>query len=683
MSIRSLPDLLAAIEQAHLLDAAHVQQIGRSFTSPHFDSRQAAKRLIQDGWLTAYQVNRLFQGQARNLVLGSYVLLERLGAGGMGEVYKARHREMQRVVALKLIRKNFLDNPQAVQRFHREVQAIAQLKHPNIVRAYDASHIGDTQFLVMEYVPGIDLSKRVKNQGPLPVDAVCDYIRQAACGLAHAHERGLIHRDIKPSNMLLTPEPAPDAPWGTITLLDLGLARVADHKGDSATDTLTDSGHILGTPDFVAPEQARDSKKIDCRADLYSLGCTFYFLLTGRVPFPAETATEKLIKHALEEPERLERVRPEVPAEIAGLVRTLMAKRPEHRIQTASEVAKIITAGLQTQRWSESGTRPLFQRLFRVGHPASPNYPSPTLAPTLDLKRAPARPRGSRFRPVLLTAAPVFGLCLIGWLVSGMFHASTPGLAKRTHATSTSLASSSAETPVARNDPAWLAMVRKLPAEQQVKAVAKRLAELNSRFNGKLEPRIENGVVMDVELVSDELTDLSPLQGFPELKVLHCDGSYQHKSKLTDLSVLKGMQLTELHCSSTEVASLDFLRGMKLQELDCSATPVADLSPLKGMPLRSLNCIATRVADLSPLEGMQLQILLCKATPIRDLTPLRGMPLVRLACNGTQVSDLSPLKGMPLKVLVCDFRADRDTAILSSIKTLEKLNDRPARELLR
>lgn len=688
MPIPSAPGFLAAIQQAQLLDAAQLQEIHRSFASPSTDSRVLAKQLIHQGWLTPFQVNHLFQGQAKRLVLGSYLLLERLGEGGMGEVYKARHRSMKRVVALKLIHKNYLSNPNAMQRFHREIQAVAQLNHPNIVHAYDADHIGDTHFLVMEYVPGIDLSKRVKLHGPLPVAAACDYIRQAALGLHHAHERGLIHRDIKPSNLLLTPDPAPNCPWGTITLLDLGLARIAYLNRESGENTLTDSGVVLGTPDFVAPEQARHAKHADARADLYSLGCTFYFLLTGQVPFPADTVGEKLIQHMLEEPAAVHRLRPEVPQGITCVVRQLMAKRPEDRIQTTQELAELLATGLQSGTWTMPGAPTPLQRFFRIGRREGPAsfalQKTVVLTPGWRDDAAP-RPR-KRLRLLLVTAASVFGLGLAAWFLLGLVR--TSGVRSGTNVNPVLAAgdfpsASAPDKAVTGSDEHWLTHMRKLPAEEQVKVVARRLQAVNPRFNGRMEHKIDNGVVTEVKVLTDDVTDPAPLRAFTGLKVMDCGGSYEHKSKLGDLSFLQGMALTELVCSSTQVADLTPLRGMKLREVDCGDTPVADLSPLRGMPLRSLNCNGTRVADLTPLQGMPLQALWCNYTPVRDLTPLHGMPLIKLSCKATQVSDLSPLQGMPLKTLVCDFRLDRDAATLRSIKTLEKINDKPAHEMVR
>ncbi len=703
MPIQSLPDLLSALQQAQLLDPGQLQEVRRSFAKPNADSRLLAKHLIQKGWLTPFQINQVYQGQGKSLVLGSYLLLERLGEGGMGEVYKARHREMNRIVAVKLIHKKHLNDPHAIGRFHREVQAVAQLNHPNIVRALDANHVGDVQFLVMEYVAGIDLSKRVKSQGPLAINAACDYIRQAALALQHAHEHGLIHRDVKPSNLLLTPEPAPNYPLGTVTLLDLGLARIVHLNQEAMDNTLTDSAHVIGTPDFLAPEQARHAKHIDHRADLYSLGCTCYFLLTGRVPFPAETFTEKLIQHTLEEPIPVQRHRPEIPAGVCRLVQTLMAKKPEDRIQTAGEVARIIAGGLSDSTWAASGPSTWLQRVFSRGsdsqRPGSETISyHPNAMPTPEGKAhhspRPAIRSRSRSRFFMLSAAGVFGIALLGWLLLALFRAGDARSATNAKGVVVSPVSSRAGTAigtatgtvsgtVAGTDPAWLAMVRKLPAEEQFKAVDRRIRELNPRFQGPIDHRTENGIVTELELVADDVADLTPLQALTSLKVLHCSGTYERKSKLSDLSFIKGMQLTELHFASTQVPSLAPFVGMSLRECDCSDTPVSDLSPLRGMPMRTVNCNGTRVADLQPLQGMKLVNLWCNGTPIHDLSPLQGMPLVRLSCRSTKVSDLSVLRGMPLKFLVCDYRAERDATILSSIKTLETINDKPAREFFR
>jgi WD40 repeat protein/serine/threonine protein kinase len=297
-------------------------------------------------------------------VLGPYVVLERLGAGGMGQVYKARHQDLDRLVALKVLRQDRCGDPEAVQRFQREIKIVAQLSHPNLVLAYDASCVDDLCFLAMEYVEGTDLARRVRRHGPLPVPLSCEVIRQAALGLAHAHERGLVHRDIKPSNLMLLHrhesiaherDGEPDAPAralacaagsasnpGVVKVLDLGLACWHLPGPEHSSSLLTETGAVLGTPDFLAPEQARDARKADPRSDLYSLGCTFYYLLTGQVPLPAATLTEKLLRHQMDDPVPVERLRPDVPAEVAAVVGRLMAKRPEERFPSAAAVAEVL-----------------------------------------------------------------------------------------------------------------------------------------------------------------------------------------------------------------------------------------------------------------------------------------------------------------------------------------------------
>src|SRR5262245_41054136 len=231
-----------------------------------------------------------------------YRVLNLLGRGGMGAVYAAEHRLMERCVALKTIGRDLSSRPELVERFRREVRAAAQLAHPNIVTAYDAEQAGHTHFLVMEYVEGTDLARLVARRGALPVEEACEYVRQAAFGLQHAHEKGMIHRDIKPHNLMVTAA-------GQVKILDFGLARFVREAGSEAGG-VTALGVIMGTPDYMAPEQASDAHQADIRADLYSLGCTLYFLLAGRVPFPRGAFLDKLVRHATETPTPLPQLRP-------------------------------------------------------------------------------------------------------------------------------------------------------------------------------------------------------------------------------------------------------------------------------------------------------------------------------------------------------------------------------------
>lgn len=217
--------------------------------------------------------------------LGEYTLLEHIGAGGMGQVFKARHRRMDRIVALKILPPQAVSSVESVRRFQREVKAAAKVVHPNIVTAYDAGESGGVHFLVMEFVEGVDLHRYVNERGPMPVDQAANCILQAARGLGYAHRQGIIHRDVKPGNLLLTP-------GRTIKILDMGLARLDSSGGEA---TLTRTGVLLGTVDFMAPEQADGAAKIDQRADIYSLGCTLYFLLTSRPIYKGNDPIQKVM----------------------------------------------------------------------------------------------------------------------------------------------------------------------------------------------------------------------------------------------------------------------------------------------------------------------------------------------------------------------------------------------------
>jgi serine/threonine protein kinase len=369
MTISNVANLVDVLRQADLLTPAQLDEIG-SDLKRFADARALAQDLIQRNWLTAFQVNHIFQGHAQSLAMGPYVLLERIGEGGVGQVYKARHKHMQRLVAIKVIRKDLISDQEIIGRFYREIHAISQLIHPNIILAFDAGPTGRTHFFVMEYVEGLDFGKLIKKAGRLPVEQACDYIRQAALGLDHIHERGLVHRDIKPTNLLVTglatpgeptaaPVPAatgtkpPAFPWGLVKLLDLGLARLGDPiNGAAPGSPLTMAGGALrGTADYLSPEQAIDFHKADIRSDIYSLGCTFYFLLSGQPPFEGGTLAQKLMKHQREEPKKIEELRPEVPHKVAEILRQMLAKRPKERFQTPGEIAEALVAAKRRRSW--------------------------------------------------------------------------------------------------------------------------------------------------------------------------------------------------------------------------------------------------------------------------------------------------------------------------------------------
>jgi serine/threonine protein kinase len=342
--VGSVANLLDALRRNSLLSEVQSRELGKEIKGANV--KEIAGRLLQRGWLSPYQVNQVLQGRLKELIVGPYLLLERLGEGGAGQVFKARHQKMNRIVALKLIRKELLTDPEVVGRFYREIQVLSQLDHPNSVHAYDAGPAGATHFLAMEYVEGTDLGKLVKQGGPLPVQQACEYIRQAALGLQHAHARGLVHRDIKPHNLIMSVRD------GLIKVADLGLARLprttnaeftAALSGAMGSGTLTPANAVMmGTVDYLAPEQALDFHAADIRADIYSLGCTFYYLLTGQPPFSGTTLAEKLVKHQQAEPPALGQYRKDLPGGLEAVVGKMLAKQPDKRYQTPSDLSQAL-----------------------------------------------------------------------------------------------------------------------------------------------------------------------------------------------------------------------------------------------------------------------------------------------------------------------------------------------------
>ncbi|MEO1529106.1 MAG: protein kinase, partial [Planctomycetota bacterium] len=279
-----------------------------------------------------------------------YEVVEMIGRGGMGCVYKARHRMMDRTVALKIIHRHWVQQQEVIDRFQREVKTAASLDHPNIVTAYDAEQVDDVHFLLMEHVDGIDLAKKVKDEGPLEVGAACEIIRQVAQGLHYAHGKGMVHRDIKPHNLMLTQD-------NVVKILDFGLASltpqaVGDSSRDNHESALTTAGSIMGTPDYISPEQAVDASSVDGRSDIYSLGMTLYFLLAGRAPFATGSATEKLKQHADADPVSLAELRSDVPHALLDVIARMTAKDPATRFETPAEVA----AALGTIRTASPST---------------------------------------------------------------------------------------------------------------------------------------------------------------------------------------------------------------------------------------------------------------------------------------------------------------------------------------
>jgi eukaryotic-like serine/threonine-protein kinase len=329
----STHDFIDLVRKSDLIDAERMNAFERALadSGSALDRPQAiAQRMIREGLLTTFQAKQILQGKWRKfLISGKYKLLEMLGAGGMGAVYLCEHVFMRRLVALKVLPVDKLQDSSALERFYREARAAGALDHPNIVRAHDIDHDGNLHFLVMEFVEGSSLQEIVSKHGPMDVTRACHYIRQAALGLHHAHEAGLVHRDVKPGNLLLDRS-------GTVKVLDLGLARFFNVHKDNLTEKY-DDGSVMGTADYLAPEQAMNNQ-VDIRSDLYSLGATFYFLLTGKAPFQEGTITQKLLWHQTKNPPTVREKRPDVPAGVVTIIQKLMSKSPADRYQTPQEL---------------------------------------------------------------------------------------------------------------------------------------------------------------------------------------------------------------------------------------------------------------------------------------------------------------------------------------------------------
>ena len=307
--------------------------------------RVLARSLVNMGLLTKFQAERLLAGKTDGFLMGQYRILDELGRGGMGWVFKAEHMTMGRVVALKILSGNLTRTEKARQLFHREVKAAARLNHPHIVTAFDANQIGNRCFLVMEFVDGLNLLQLVKKNGPLPVAQACEYVRQAGIGLQYAHDLGMVHRDIKPANLLVQNKKNKAGEITSITkILDFGLARLnASEDGTPGHDSIfTQPQAVMGTPDFLSPEQARNLHATDGRSDIYSLGCTLYYLLTAKVPFPGGTTMEKLVRHSTEQPPSPCSDRSDIPHALGAIVLKMIAKKPAERVQSAAELATML-----------------------------------------------------------------------------------------------------------------------------------------------------------------------------------------------------------------------------------------------------------------------------------------------------------------------------------------------------
>lgn len=410
MSQLKIDEFLNVLKRSSLLPADLLKKVSRRAheSKTPVDPRSVAKWLVEKQYITLWQARQLLAGRD-TFYLGRYRLLDRIGKGGMGVVFKAQHDVMARTVALKVMARHLLKKPRAVERFNREVKTAAALHHSNIITAFDADRVGNTHFLVMEYVEGNDLNAWLRARGPLPIAAACECAMQAAEGLSHAFAQKMVHRDIKPVNMLVTWNAEKARP--VVKLLDMGLARFVSETQEEGA--LTRVGQTIGTPDYIAPEAAENFKNADIRADIFSLGCALFRLLTGKLPYVGENTMEKLLARATRDAPAPSSLRPEIPAALDQIVAKMLARDPAARFQTPDEVVQALapfaasrlgdqaaldffrTPIAEAERISASNLEPdadtSLQEFFRdfSRSPVRDETPPPADAPSIELELAP------------------------------------------------------------------------------------------------------------------------------------------------------------------------------------------------------------------------------------------------------------------------------------------------------
>jgi serine/threonine protein kinase len=369
-------DLLPVIRSSGVLGDRLLAEIKTKVLQGDYplDSTALADRLVRDNVLTAFQAKRVLSNRPQGLVVGRYIILDRVGSGSMGRVYRAHHVMMDRVVALKIIAPEISSNERVVARFQREMKLVGRLDHPNVVRAFDADQINRVLYIVMEYVAGLSLGERLKTKGPIPAAEMVDYAAQAALGLAHAHDQGIVHRDIKPSNILLNED-------RRIKILDLGLGVLME--ADAAATFATADGIAVGTVDYMSPEQAC-GREVDGRSDLYGLGCSMYHLMTGKLPFPGDSPIERLGKRISGRHTPITEYLPEMPASFVRVLDKMLAHKPHERYATAGEAAAALQALIRPK-----STRPAAAPASATAPAAVPKAPD---AGGAALAKAPAVP---------------------------------------------------------------------------------------------------------------------------------------------------------------------------------------------------------------------------------------------------------------------------------------------------
>ena len=698
------------------------EQLAGSPRSP----RALARALIAANHLTRFQAEMVLRRAGDRLQIGNYRLEEPLGAGGMGQVFRGRHRRLQQPVALKVLSPELCWNKTAIRRFEREVRLASQVSHPNLVRALDAEEQQGRWFLVMELVPGEDLSKRIRKDGALPVAQAVDCIQQVAQGLQSAHAQGILHRDIKPGNLLLSDS-------GQVKVLDLGLAiSLSQDDSPSATDRtttqLTATGMGLGTVDYMSPEQASDARLVDERSDLYSLGCTLYFLLIGQPPYRGANPVETLIAHKTAPIPSLRKLRSDVPAELDEMFARLVAKSPDQRYRSCADLLADL------RRFQALG---LGEALPPSTAKTSVTDRSPSAVPEigsgdtpwtgLSMEAAPVRVRGRRgvSRPASPSTRWLWGAAgLMGAILASLAWWFLSGPVPATIALEVSPANSLVElvsergAVVARGEAQKGKVVLQAPpGTYQVRLSRDPLEtrefpiRLTAGPGQRARFALTNQIASSSGEPASEPEDLSLWFHTREFDAWNRqirreseDQQYrQIDQKLRELNpemygtleVHRHPSHTQLMLNSDNIRDLSPLRALKdnptlarTQELFLhkngqSDGLLRDLSPLRGLKLRLLRLRDCRlVRDLAPLRDMPLESLDISNTQVGNLDPLATCRhLKTLSLAQTRILSLEPLRELQLETLQLDGSLFNDLTPLKDMITLRVLTMPDCREI--
>ncbi len=620
----TLSQFLTLLDESGIITAEEAIAFQKSQGAACNSALELAKILVEQGKLTEFQIKMILQCKGDRLFLGDYVILQQIGAGGMGKVYLAEHCRMKRQVALKSLPLRMVPDEQAIGRFHREVQAAAKLTHPNIVTAYDAGEDKEIHYFVMEYVEGINLSEYVKEEGVLPVEVAVDYITQVAKGLGFAHSKNIVHRDIKPANLLLDNN-------GVVKILDMGLARVDSEGTDDVSCTmLTESGNVMGTADYMAPEQAKNTHTADTRADIYSLGCSLYFLLTGKVMYQADSFINKVVAH-LEEPiPSLIEACPEASKELDSLFQKMVSKFPEGRYQTIEELLTALEAlpigqegsGEKSDRKSLSQSSKLRKSRSREDlttifseygeEDYYTKYFNPSASATVEIPK-------TRYQ-MMIWGMPLMGLALLWWALS---NSGTVSVSDETVPRAPVLDQPvNIEAVNADRNAAICVLELGGTVEIIVDGQPQEIQKLSEIPTKTFE--IQNIILHDNPRVQDDdLKRFSSLERMEKLDLYGTNISDEGIKHLKDLPALLSIDLFETTVSNPSLKHLG--QFPTLQSLSVQNTTVSNqgLEYLKGLSsLNSLNLANTRIDDagLAYLKGLTgLQWLQMSFTNVSDV----------------------------------------------------------------